>query len=194
MLELLGDKPDVAQDRSRPHHGDRDRAGQGLADARRAARSLQALSQGRFQGPAGADSELRLGHLHQGHRPAAAEQPSTSRSLRSTKEFENQLKTRQPRRHQDVPALAHGPRRGAVSLDSVRQRELRVLQQDAARRAAVASAMEALRLAGGWATWRSARPGIRQPRLQPRAEAAHADHDQADRARRWKRTSTSSPG
>jgi endothelin-converting enzyme/putative endopeptidase len=51
----------------------------------------------------------------------------------------------QPRRDPDLSALAHREGGLAIPFHRVRERELRVLQQDAARRAAASPALEALR-------------------------------------------------
>ena len=70
------------------------------------------------------------------------------RSQPSTQELDKQLKRRSARRHGRptcAGTLVHSRR--AVPVDGLRRRELRLLPQDASRRAGAASALEALRRA-----------------------------------------------
>src|SRR5437773_4068015 len=88
----------------------------------------------------------------------------------------------QPVRHQDLSALARRPRDRSVFVFRLRERGLRFLRQDPLRSARAAAALEALRGAGRCADGRSARRGVREPRLQRGAETEDFAHDAADRA------------
>ena len=92
--------------------GDRDRAGQGVADARGAARSLQAVPQdARATQLHGADAVASAGTSYLAAMP---DWPSVAKVNVTEpafyKELEAQLKTRSPRRLEDLPALARGAR------------------------------------------------------------------------------------
>jgi endothelin-converting enzyme/putative endopeptidase len=83
----------------------------------------------------------------------------------------------QARGRAHLPALAHGERGRAPALDRLRQRELRVLQQDHPRRPGAQAAVEALRRPRGHAARRGAGPGIRAAHLSAGGEGAGAAHD-----------------
>ena len=82
-----------------------------------------------------------------------------------------------------LPLLARGSRRRAAAAQRVRERELRVLRQDAHRRQGIAAALEALRGADRQRTRRSAGPGFRRARFRRRGQEARAGDGPRARAR-----------
>ena len=86
----------------------------------------------------------------------------------------------QPRRLENVPALAPGPFRGALPFHALRHRQFRFLQQVSARHEAAAAALETLRPVRGSQPRRSARPGLRRQDVQRRYQGSRAGHDQRD--------------
>ena len=169
------------QNRGADRDGYRNRAGQGFADPRRKARSLQAFPQDDARPVPGACRLLRLGGVlgrhglgragrNQRHRArllpgggAPAQEPPAGR-------LEDCICAgtwRTPRR----PIF----RRRFVQADfDFYSKYLRGIDRDAA-------ALEALRAAGGPRSGRGARPGLRGQDVRRRHQAARARHDQGDR-------------
>ena len=144
--------------------GHRDRAGQGVAHARRKARSLQAVPQDDARPAAGFDAVVSVERLLQDRRGAGHFGRSTSPNRRSSRKCETLLKSRSLddwktylRWH-----LVHA--KAPLSFLAVRGRQFRFLQQVPARRGRDAAALEALRAARGRRSRRSAGPGVRARR------------------------------
>ena len=167
-------RPDRARHRDRPR--------QGLARPRQAARPRQPRPPDDPQGARGAGARLRLGRLLQGHRRPGLRR--AQRLLARLLQGDGPGPRRaQPRRLEDLPALAHRPRRRAAPPRGLRQRELQLLRQDPQRHQGAAAALEALRRAHRPAARRGAGPALRGGQVRRRGQGAHAEDGGGARGR-----------
>ena len=184
MFELLGDAPEAAAAGRPDGAGDRDRAGQGVPRARQAARPRERLPQDRRQAELAALAPaFAWNALLRRHRRARRSPSSTSTWPDFFKGAGRQLvEPAEPADDWKTYLRWHAAaRRGAAAARRLRQRELRLLRQDADRGQGAAAALEALRRAGRrrssarrWAsaTWR--RPSARRARQRMAEDGGRA--------------------
>ena len=181
MFELLGEPP-ARQRSSADRDGHRDRAGQSVAHARGAARSLQAVSQDDARATAGADAVVPLGRLFR--RPAEA--PDTSVINVTEPAFYKELQTQlQGRTSWTIgrpicagiwctPRRRFFPRRSSRRI-SISTASICAAWSRCSRAGSAASAC-------GSRSRRGAGPGVRGEDLHAGHQAARAQHDQGNRS------------